>query len=161
MKRQHASGLAIGMGVVAGLRPMTAPAVMAWALKRRWIRPGESPLARIISASAAKRIAKLAISELIADKLPFTPSRLNAAPLASRVVSGAICGATMHGMVKRPLAEGAVLGGLGALAGAVVGYHLRARLNRNTPDFAVALLEDALALAGGAVIVTSARFHVA
>src|SRR6266566_7014286 len=112
MKHQYASALAIGMCAVAGLRPMTASAVIAWALKRRWIRPRDSPFARIISASASKRIAKLAISELIADKLPFTPSRLNAAPLASRVVSGAICGATIHGTVKRPLAEEAVLGGL-------------------------------------------------
>jgi len=153
MQRQYASVLAIGIGAVAGLRPMTAPAVMACALKRRWMRPGDSPFSRIISASASKRIAKLAISELIADKLPFTPSRLNAAPLASRVMSGAICGASIHGTVKRPLAEGAVLGGLGALAGAVGGYHLRERLKRNMPDFAGALLEDALALAGSAVIV--------
>src|SRR6266567_6398444 len=66
MKHQYASALAIGMGAVAGLRPMTASAVIAWALKRRWIRPRDSPFARIISASASKRIAKLAISELIA-----------------------------------------------------------------------------------------------
>jgi uncharacterized membrane protein len=156
MKRQYASALAIGIGAVAGLRPMTAPAVIAWALKRGWIRPGDSPLATIISSAAAKRIAKLAISELIADKLPFTPSRLNAVPLASRVVSGTICGATIHGTVKRPLAEGAVLGGLGALAGAVGGYHLRERLKRDMPDFAGALLEDALAFAGSAVIVALA-----
>jgi hypothetical protein len=42
------------------------------------------------------------VSELIADKMPFTPSRLNAAPLPSRIVSGAICGATIYGVVKRP-----------------------------------------------------------
>jgi uncharacterized membrane protein len=154
MKRQHAPVFAIGIGAVAGLRPMTVPAVIAWFLRRGWIRPGRSPFVRIISASASKRIAEFAISELIADKLPFTPSRLNAAPLASRVVSGAICGAGTHGTLKKPLAEGAVLGGLGALAGAITGYYVRQRLNREMPDFAVALLEDALA-AGGAVVITA------
>ena len=74
-------------------------------------------------------------------------------PLASRVVSGAICGATIHGTVKQPLAEGGALGGLGALAGGIAGHHLRETLNRGIPDFAVAFLEDALALGGGAVIV--------
>jgi uncharacterized membrane protein len=76
---------------VAGLRAFAAPAVLTWAAKRGWIRLGNSPFATIISATAAKRITDFAVSELIADKLPFTPSRLNAAPLASRIVSGAIC----------------------------------------------------------------------
>jgi uncharacterized membrane protein len=127
--------------------------VIAWALKRGWIRPGHSPFARIVSASASKRIAEFAISEMIADKLPFTPSRLSAAPLALRIVSGAICGAAIHGARKRLLSGGAVLGGLGALAGAVTGYYVRQRLNHKMPDVAVALLEDALALGGGAMIV--------
>ena len=48
--------------------------------------------------------------------------------------------------------EGALLGGLGAIAGALAGYHVRKRLSRETPDFAVGLLEDALAIGGGAVI---------
>jgi len=133
---------------------MTALAAMAWTVKRGRIRIGPSPIVRIVSAGASKRIAEFAISELIVDKLPFTPSRLNAAPLASRIASGAICGAVIHGTVERPLAEGAVLGGLGALAGTITAYHIRQNLNHGMPDFAVALLEDALALGGSAVIVS-------
>jgi uncharacterized membrane protein len=68
------------------------------------------------------------------------------------MVSGAICGAAIHGTLKKPLAEGAVLGGLGALAGAITGYYVRQRLNREMPDFAVALSEDALAVGAAAVI---------
>jgi uncharacterized membrane protein len=153
MKTAHASGLAVGIGVVAGLRPMTALAAVAWAVKRGRIRLGPSPFARIISASASKRIAEFAVDELIADKLPFTPGRLKAAPFILRIVSGAICGVAIRGTTKRPLAEGAVLGGLGALGGAITGYHVRQKLNRDMPDVAVALLEDALAVGGSAVIV--------
>ena len=132
--------------------PLAAPAVLAWAAKRRWIRLGNSPFATIISAKASKRITDLAVSELIADKLPFTPSRLKAGPLASRIVSGAVCGATIYGVVKRPLMEGAVLGGVGAIAGAFAGYHMRKRLSRDMPDLGVAALEDALAIGGGVLI---------
>src|SRR5207302_4216513 len=63
MKLQHTPALAIGIGVVAGLRPMMALAVVAWGLWRRWIRPGRSPYARIVSAHASKRIAEFAIRE--------------------------------------------------------------------------------------------------
>ena len=137
---------------MAGLRAFAAPAVLAWAAKRRWIRLGNSPFATIISAKVSKRITDLAVSELIADKLPFTPSRLKAGPLASRIVSGAICGATIYGVVKRPLTEGAVLGGVGAITGAFAGYRMRKRLSRNMPDLGVAVLEDALAIGGGVLI---------
>src|SRR6266581_4713273 len=127
LKDSYTLSLAIGIGAVAGLRPMTAPAIIGWAAKQRWIHLGSSPFASIISARASRTIAELAVSELIADKLPFTPNRLNAGPLASRIASGAICGAAVCGAVKRPLAEGALLGGLGAIAGALAGYHVRKR----------------------------------
>ncbi|PYV71009.1 MAG: hypothetical protein DMG96_29835 [Acidobacteria bacterium] len=144
MKHPYTLSLAVGIGAVAGLRPMTAPAVIAWAARRKWIHLGSSPFVTIISAKASRTITELAISELIADKLPFTPSRLNPGPLASRIASGAVCGAAVCGAVKRPFVEGALLGGLGAIAGALAGYHVRKRLSRETPDFAVGLLEDAL-----------------
>ena len=152
MQRNYIPALAVAIGVVAGLRPMTAPAVIAWAAERRWIRLGNSPLATMISARASRRITEFAISELIADKLPFTPSRLKAGPLALRILSGAICGAAVSGVVKRPLAEGAALGGLGAIAGAVGGYHARTSLSRGMPNFALAVLEDTLAIGGGVIV---------
>lgn len=153
MKRQYASAFAVGIGFAAGLRPMMAPAVLAFAIERGWIRPGHSPFATIVSASASKRIAEFVVSELIADKLPFTPSQLKAAPSALRVVSGTICGAAVHGTMRRHPLQGAVLGGLGALTGAITGYHVRQKFNRNMPDFTVGLLEDGLAVGGSTLIV--------
>jgi uncharacterized membrane protein len=128
--------------------------VLVWAAKRKWIRLGHSPFATIISAKASKRITDLAVSELIADKLPFTPSRLKAGPLASRIVSGAACGATIYRLGKEPLIKGAVLGAVGATAGAFAGYHTRKRLSHDSPNVGIAVLEDALAIGGG-VLITS------
>lgn len=159
MKRSYAPVLAVGIGAVAGLRALAAPAILAWAVKRRWIHVGESPFARIISAKASKRLTDLAISELIADKLPFTSSRLTAGPLASRIVSGAVCGATIYGVAERPVAEGAVLGGAGAIAGAFAGYYTRKRLSGDMPNLGIAALEDALAIGGGILITTLVAPH--
>ena len=152
LKDSYTLSLAIGIGAVAGLRPMTAPAIIGWAAKQRWIHLGSSPFATIISRRASPRINELAISELLADKLPFTTSRLSAGPLALRIASGAVCGAAVCTAVKKPVANGALVGGLAAIAGALAGHHIRKNLSRDMPDFAAGLLEDAFAVSGGALI---------
>ena len=54
---------------------MMALALIAWGLKRRWIRPGFSPYARIVSPRALSRTADCTISELIAGEYDkFTPT---------------------------------------------------------------------------------------
>ena len=81
---------------------------------------------------------------------------MSCSPLALRVITGTICGAGVCGSrAKRSLADGAILGG-GAMAGALMGYQVRKRLRRSMPDF-VALLEDAVAVGGSALVVTLAR----
>ena len=152
LNRSHTPALAVGIGAVAGLRAFTAPAVLAWAAKRRWIPLGNLPFTTIIAAKASKTITDFAVSELIADKLPFTPSRLKPGPLTARIVSGAFCGAAIYSVVKRPIKEGAILGGLGAIAGAFAGYHMRRKLSGDTPSLSVALLEDAVAIGGGILV---------
>jgi uncharacterized membrane protein len=152
MRRSYTPVLAVGIGAVAGLRTLVAPAALAWAAKHRWIRRGNSPFAAIVSAKVSTRIIDLALSELIADKLPFTPSRLKPGPFAARILSGAVCGAAIYGVVEQPLKEGAILGGLGATAGALAGYHVRKRLSRNLPEWRVAVLEDVVAIGGGVLL---------
>jgi uncharacterized membrane protein len=158
MKNQRVVTLAIGIGVVAGLRPMMALAAIARAVKRGRIRiEPNPPILWMLSAGTSKKIAQLALSEIIVDKLPFTSSRLKPKLLALRIITGTICGAAVYGRgAKRSVADGAILGGVGAVAGAVTGYHVRQRLGRDIPDFAVALLEDAVAVGGSALVVTLA-----
>jgi uncharacterized membrane protein len=64
MKRSYTPALAVGIVAVAGLRALTAPAVLAWAAKRRLIRLGSSPLATIISGTASKRITDFAMRDV-------------------------------------------------------------------------------------------------
>jgi uncharacterized membrane protein len=148
--------LAFLIGVIAGLRTMTAPAVVAWAANRHWLNLHDSPLAFMGSNAAVAVFTVLALGELIIDKLPSTPNRTKLLGLIGRSVLGGLCGAAVGASGAQSIALGAVLGVAGAIGGAFAGYEIRNRLVRalKVPDFVIALLEDAVAIAGGLVIVS-------
>lgn len=148
--------LAFLIGVIAGLRSFTAPTVVCWAGHLGWINLHGSPLSFMGSTAAAILFTIFALVELTADKLPKTASRTTPGPLTVRVLFGALSGATLGVAGGQSLALGAVLGGIGALAGAFAGYQARHRIvaASKLPDFPIALLEDAVAIGGGLLIVT-------
>jgi uncharacterized membrane protein len=82
--------LAIGIGIVAGLRSLMAPAVVAWAAHLGWLNLHGSPLAFIGSTTAVAVFSLLAIGELVADKLPNTPKRTAIVPLVARIAVGGL-----------------------------------------------------------------------
>lgn len=146
MTTRKVRAAAFGIGVVAGLRSLLAPAVLARTAHKKIV--GKSlPLAGVISRPISKKMIKLAAGELLADKLPFTPNRISPGPLTLRVASGAICGAAVSLLAQESAKEGALLGSAGALAGAFAGHYARKNFRRNYPDLAVALVEDTLAIA--------------
>jgi hypothetical protein len=69
--------LAIVIGVVAGLRSLSAPAVVAWAAHLGWLNLHGSPLHFMASVWTAGIFTLLALGELFADQLPSTPFRTN------------------------------------------------------------------------------------
>jgi uncharacterized membrane protein len=148
--------LAFLIGVIGGLRTMTAPAVVAWAANRHWLNLDNSPLALIGSLSAVVVFTLAALGELVIDKLPSTPNRTRLLGLVGRSVFGGLSGAAVAAAGAQSIALGIVLGVAGAIAGAFVGYEVRKRLVRalKVPDFVIALLEDAVAIGGGLFIVS-------
>jgi uncharacterized membrane protein len=148
--------LAFLIGVIAGLRTMTAPAVVAWAANQQWLNLHNSPLAFMGSTAAVAVFTVMALGELVIDKLPSTPSRTKLLGLIGRSVLGGLSGAAVAASGAQSIALGAVLGVAGAIAGAFAGYEIRTRLVRalKVPDFVIALLEDAVAIAGGFLIVS-------
>src|SRR6266436_8596003 len=84
--------LAFGIGIVAGLRSMTAPAVVAWAAHLGWINLSGSRLAFMGSVWAVAIFTLLAVGELVADKLPTTPARTSTVPLVARIIIGMLTG---------------------------------------------------------------------
>ncbi len=141
--------LAFLIGVIAGLRAMTAPAAVSWAARLGWIHLENTGLAFMGYAFTPWILTLLAIGELINDKLPKTPSRKAPGSFGARIVTGALSGAAM-GASGGSLAGGLVLGALGAVAGTLGGYEARTRMVRATggKDLPIALLEDAIAVLG-------------
>jgi len=148
--------LAFLVGVIAGLRTMSAPAVVAWAANRHWLNLLSSPLAFMGSTAAVAVFTVLALGELVVDKLPSTPNRTRLLGLGGRSVFGGLSGAAVAASGAQSIALGAVLGVAGAIAGAFAGYQVRKRLVRalKVPDFVIALLEDAVAIGGGLLILS-------
>jgi len=69
---------------------------------------------------------------------------------------GGLSGACVAVSGAQSIALGAICGVAGGIAGAFAGYEVRTRLVRalKVPDFVIALLEDAVAIAGGLLIVS-------
>ena len=143
------------IGVVAGLRSMTAPAAVSWAARIGWLQLENTSLAFLGAAITPYILSVAAIGELINDKLPKTPSRKAPGPFVARIVTGALSGAAL-GAPSQALIGGLLAGAVGAVAGTLGGYELRSRLVRATggKDLPIALLEDAIAVGGAFLIVS-------
>ncbi len=141
---QRSFNSAFWLGVTAGLRSMTAPAVLAWTQQRS---PDER-LWLLRDSRTWRVLSVLALGELVLDKLPFAPNRTSPGALSGRMISGALCGAAV---VREDEGAGAVLGIVGALAGSFAGYFLRKGVRRvsGLPDTLIALAEDATAIGIG------------
>jgi uncharacterized membrane protein len=148
--------LAFLIGVAAGLRSLTAPAVVAWAAHRNWLNLHDTSLAFMGSTAAVVIFALLAVVELVADQLPSTPSRTKPPGLIARIVLGGLSGACVAVSGAQSIALGAVLGVAGGIAGAFAGFEVRKRLVKalKVPDVVIAFLEDAVAIAGGLFFVS-------
>jgi uncharacterized membrane protein len=146
--------LVFGIGIVAGLRSLTAPAVVAWGAHLSWLNLQGSPLAFMGSTTAVAILSVLAIGELIADKLPMIPKRTAPAPLMARMITGGLCGACLCAAVGKSLLTGMLLGGIGGVMGAFVGYGIRRRLDLHVKDLVVAVCEDLVAVGLALVLVS-------
>ena len=138
--------LAFGIGIVAGLRSLTAPGVVAWGAHLSWLNLHGSPLAFMGSTMAVAILSLLAVGELVADKLPTVPKRTAPAPLIARLVTGGFSGACFCAAAGKSLLAGTLLGGIGGIVGAFLGYDIRRRLDLHIKDLVVAICEDAIAI---------------
>ena len=145
--------LALLIGVVAGLRTFTAPAVMAWASFLHWINLSGTWASWVGHWATVAVLTILAVIELVSDQMESMPSRKTALPFLARLASGAFAGAvlgTAWGYKWSSLGAGMV----GAVIGTIGGYEARTRLvaANGGRDRPIALGEDLLAVAGGVAV---------
>ncbi|QMS88248.1 hypothetical protein HUN01_11830 [Nostoc edaphicum CCNP1411] len=126
------------LGLVAGLRALTAPAALFLA------RGG------IIGIV----LAVLAVAEFIGDMLPQIPSRTSPPALIARILSGGIVGWLVTGANSSFAFVGALFGIVGALVGAYGGRAVRIAAIERIGAVPAALAEDVVAIALAAFIVT-------
>lgn len=134
------------IGVVAGLRTMTAPAAVSWAAHLDWIDLSQSRLAFMGYAWTPYVFTVLALVEFVTDQLPSTPSRKTPPQFGARIAMGALCGAALGvagGSLIAGLIAGVVGAGIGTLGGAAAGAQLAAAFGRDPP---AALVEDVVAM---------------
>ena len=148
--------LAFLLGVVAGLRSLTAPAVVAWGARLGWLNLQGTPFSFMGSLAAVIIFTLLAAGELVADQLPNTPARTAPPGLIARIVTGGLSGACVAAAAGQSIVAGACAGAAGGVAGAFSGYQARTRLVKalGVKDVVIALLEDAVAIGAGLLLVS-------
>ena len=129
------------LGFAAGARSTMGVAGVLLASRGSHARPARGLRRGLLTAGT------LAVgAELVVDKLPVTPSRLQAPSLAVRVASGCGGGAALARQAGAHLAIPALVGGVCAAAGSLGGAVWREAAATRMPTWATALVEDAAAL---------------
>jgi uncharacterized membrane protein len=135
------------LGVAGGARSMLPAATVSRAVRVGTLHVKGTPVAFAGGRNLNGLLVALALAEIVADKLPITPSRKKAAAFAARVLSGALAGAAV-GAVTRRTTLGALLGVAGAIVGTEGGAAFRSWLaSLFDRDLPAAVIEDLVALA--------------
>ena len=144
--------LAFLIGVVAGLRSMTAPAAVSWASYLGRLHLGGTGLAFLGYRWTPWVLTLLALGELVVDQLPSTPSRTAPLGFGARIVTGALSGAAV-GTAGGSMLGGAVAGVAGAVVGTLGGHFFRGWLAAALGnDHPAAFIEDAIAIAAALAV---------
>lgn len=146
---------ALGLGAVAGMRSMSAPALLSRAARKGSVENLEDTrFAPLVSSTVSSVLYVLAVGEMIVDKSAGIPSRISPPALLGRVASGALVGAALFVSGGRREVSGAAVGILSAVAAAYASYYARSGVGEalGVPDQVLGHLEDGIVLFGGSRI---------
>jgi uncharacterized membrane protein len=148
------------LGFVTGLRSQVPVALLAVEAERGRFDPGTGRLARRFASREGVLGAVVAMGgELVADKLPATPSRTTPGPFLQRLATGGTVGAAVHYDAGRSRPVGALLGAAGAGAGAWAGSTVRAFVAERTrlPNPLLGAAEDVVAVGLALAVISAGR----
>src|SRR4051812_31215444 len=149
---------AFALGAMAGMRTWSPVAFVSHHIShsQESNRPAErQPFSLMGSRTFSRGAILMAATELVADKLPILPNRIDPIPLAGRAASGAFVGATWVRHRGGNGAAGACIGALAAVAATFAGFYYRRAASRQLklPDPIAAVIEDMVVIAIGLHIV--------
>jgi len=145
--------LALAIGVIAGLRALTAPAVVSWGAFLGWIDVDGKWSDWVAHPITVTVLTIFLLVELVTDQLPKTPSRKTPPQFITRLLMGAFAGAVIGSASHHTfIALGA--GMIGAVLGTLGGAEARSRLvaANGGKDRPVAIGEDIVAVGGGFLV---------
>lgn len=148
--------LAFFIGFLSGARTFLAPALVAWSAAFGWLDIGGTWLSWLGAPAPAAILTLLAFGELYGDKQPQAPNRTVSYALVGRIVMGALSGTVIALGAADPAMgwAGAAIGALGAAIGTFATLRFRLWLaGKFGKDLPAALLEDALLIAGIAILI--------
>jgi uncharacterized membrane protein len=137
------------LGLTTGLRSLTPMAMLCWFSYAGYLSVDGTWAAWTARLPVAIGFTVLAVGELVADKLPRTPSRISPGPLVFRLILGGVAGAISATAMEGPGLEGVLLGVVGALVGAFAGFMFRRDLVEKfmCADWPIAMAEDLVTIA--------------
>jgi uncharacterized membrane protein len=140
-----------GIGFVAGLRSMTAPALVSWAAYLGWLDLSTGPFYFLSFQPVIILLTLWALFELVLDKTDKLGSRTGPLGLIFRIVTGSLSGAAVYSGAGGALTLGAIIGLAGAMIGTFGGYYSRRAIveRSSLSDFKVAIVEDIVAVTLG------------
>jgi uncharacterized membrane protein len=108
------------------------------------------------STAAVVVFTLLAVVEIVNDKFPKTPPRTAAVSFGARIVMGILAASALGMAGGGSIPVSAALGAVGAVVGTYGGYFARTGAVRalDSPDFIIALVEDAVAIVGATFLVS-------
>lgn len=143
--------LAAGLGAIAGMRSMAAPALLSHQLAQRprwWPR---TTIEQMLSTETASRVLKvLAVGEMAVDKMPGIPDRIDLPFLAGRALSGALTGAALASYERRRTMPVALVSALSAVGATYAMFYTRRfGSHRFLREPFLGFLEDGIAVGAG------------
>jgi len=145
--------LALAIGVIAGLRALTAPAVVSWGAFLGWIDVDGKWSEWVAHPITVTVLTIFLLVELVTDQVPKTPSRKTPPQFITRLLMGAFAGAVI-GSASHHTFIGLGAGMIGAVLGTLGGAEARSRLvaANGGKDRPVAIGEDIVAVGGGFLV---------
>ena len=136
------------LGFTTGLRSLTPMAVLCWYAYLEYLPVSGSWAEWTGRLSVAIVFTVFAVGELLGDKSPRIPDRTSPLPLLVRIVLGGLAGAIGATAMDGPGIEGVLLGIVGALLGAFVGFMVRRDLVEKIgcKDWHIGVVEDLCAI---------------
>ncbi len=146
MKRGYPS--AIGIGAIAGIRSMAAPALVS-----RYVKGDDLGAlgSFLTSGIVGKALHASAAAEMAADKTSWVPDRTSWPSLAWRALSGGVAGSVVASSADESPLVGGLLGAAAAVGATYGIFYLRRALTKrlHLPDRLVGTAEDSLVVGAG------------